>query len=75
MYKTHVNTKGKLMAWLTEFHRQQAATASWSKRGMDVDGVSELCQWKTNADMFSVMLISIFRFCGNIVLCMWTSWC
>jgi hypothetical protein len=45
------------------------------KWGMDVDGVSEPRQWKTNADMLSVMLISIFRFRGNIVLCMWTSWC
>jgi hypothetical protein len=24
-YKTHANTEGKLMARLTEFHRQQAA--------------------------------------------------
>jgi hypothetical protein len=45
------------------------------KWGMDVDGVSEPHQWKTNVDMLCVMLISIFKFCGNIVLCMWTSWC
>ena len=40
------------------------------EQGMDVDGVSEPRQWKTNADMLSVMLVSIFRFRGNIVLCM-----
>jgi hypothetical protein len=37
---------------------------------MDVDGLSKLCQWKTNADMLSVILVSIFRLHGNIVLFM-----
>jgi hypothetical protein len=36
------------------------------KRGMDVDGVSEPCQWKANADMLSVMLVSIINFVGTL---------
>jgi hypothetical protein len=44
--------------------------------GMDgVDGVGELRWWKIYAIMLPMMLISIFRFCWNIVLCMWTLWC
>jgi hypothetical protein len=31
MYETYANTEGKLMARLTEFHRQQGRARVWAK--------------------------------------------